>query len=219
MDDKLSEEGLKQTARDSVAAGDQIRERIRDLTLQALQQRKFDYTGFQSVLKSMTEGISLGAEKHGTQMRIALSEAFAGMDQALMKAAQAGSLAMKELASRGKEFSDRDLKQSLEQMKRLEGDFLDIARQVSQTTRGAVRSEWQELLAHTQRAGTDTGAVVAQTMREFSGKMATNIADTTAASLEVARQFGERFAQAASGFLLGMSEALKPEDKSKSTKR
>ena len=219
MDDKLSEEGLKQTARDWVAAGDHIRERIRDLTLQALQQHKFDYSGFQTVLKSMTEGISLGAEKRGKDMRMALSEAFAGMDQALMKAAQAGSLAMQELAQRGKEFSDRDLKQALEQMKRLEGDFLDIARQVSQTSRGAVQSEWQELLAHTQRAGTDTGTVVAQTMRDFSGKMATNMADSTAASLEVARQFGERFAQAASGFLLGMSEALKPEDKPKSGKR
>ena len=81
-----------------MAAGDHIRERIRDLTLQALQQRKFDYSGFQTVLKSMTEGISLGAEKRGKDMRIALSEAFAGMDQALMKAAQAGSLAMQELA-------------------------------------------------------------------------------------------------------------------------
>jgi len=68
-------------------------------------------------------------------------------------------------------------------------------------------------MAHAQRAGTDTGAVIASTMREFSSRMATTVADTTSATLEAALQFGERFAQAASGFLAGMSEALRPDEK------
>ncbi|MEO8629007.1 MAG: DUF6781 family protein [Betaproteobacteria bacterium] len=215
MNEKLSDESLKQSASDWVAAGEQIRERIRDLTLQALQQRKFDYTGFQSVMKSMTEGISIGAEKRGADIKHALAEAFTGMDQAFTKAAQAGSLAMKDLAARGKEFSDRDLKQGLEQMKRMEQDFLETARTVSNNTGGAVQNEWQALLTHAQRTGTDTGALVSQTMREFSGRMASTMTDTTVASVEAAREFGERFAQAASGFLSGMSEALKPGDKPK----
>jgi hypothetical protein len=215
MEDKLSTDTLRQAASESVASGDRIRERVRNLTLQALQQRKFDYTGFRDVLQSMTEGISLGAEKRGQDVKAALSEAFAGMDQALTKAAQAGSLAVEELTAKGREFNQRELKQALDQMKRMEHDFLDTVRQVSQSTSGTVRGEWRELLSHAQRAGTDTGVVVSQTLRDFGTRAAESMAETTVAGLEGARVFGERFAQAASGFLSAMSEAVKPDEKKK----
>lgn len=213
MAERLSNDGVRQTAQESVASGEHIRERIRELTLQALKERKFNFAQFQDVMRAMTEGISMGAQQRGNDVKAALSEAFAGMDQALTKAAQAGSLAMREVSSRSKQFTENDLKLALEQLQRLERDFLDSVREMSQTTTGAVRTEWQDLLAHAQRAGTDTGAVIAATMRDFSGRMATTVADTTTATLEAALQFGERFAQAASGFLAGMSEALRPEEK------
>jgi hypothetical protein len=213
MAEQLSNEGVKQTAQESVASGEHIRERIRELTLQALKERKFNFAQYQDVMRAMTEGIGLGAQQRGHDVKAALSEAFAGMDQALTKAAQAGSLAMRELSSRSKQFTENDLKLALEQLQRLERDFLDSWREMSKTTTGPVRAEWQELMAHAQRAGTDTGAVIASTMREFSSRMATTVADTTSATLEAALQFGERFAQAASGFLAGMSEALRPDEK------
>jgi hypothetical protein len=213
MADQFSNESLQQSARETVAAGEDIRTRIRDLTLQALKERRFNFAQFQDAMRSMTQGISLGAEQRGTQVRDTLSEAFAGMDEALTKAAHAGSLAMRELVQRSRQFSESDLKAGLQQLQRLERDFLDSVRQISQSTTGTVRAEWQDLLAHVQRTGTDTGAVVAATMREFSGRMAGTIAESTTATLEAALQFGERFAQAASGFLAGMSEALKSDEK------
>ena len=212
-DETLGGEPLRQAAADSVASGERIRERVRDLTIKALQQRKFDYAGFREVLQSMTEGISLGAEKRGQDVKAALSQAFTGMDEALTKAAQAGSLAVQEMTAKGREFNEKELRQALDQMQRMEQDFLDTVRQVSQSTGGAVRSEWQDLLSHAQRAGTDTGEVVSRTLREVGGRVAATMADTTVAGMEAARLFGERFAQAASGFLLAMSEALKPDDK------
>lgn len=214
-DQTLGGEPLRQAAADSVASGERIRERVRDLMMKALQQRKFDYAGFREVLQSMTEGISLGAEKRGQDVKAALAQAFTGMDEALTKAAQAGSLAIQEMTAKGREFNEKELKQALDQMQRMEQDFLDTVRQVSQSTGGAVRSEWQDLLLHAQRAGTDTGEVVSRTLREFGGRVAATMADTTVAGMEAARLFGERFAQAASGFLLAMSEALKPDDKKK----
>ena len=101
----------------------------------------------------MTEGISIGADKSGKEVRHALAEAFAGMDQAMSKAAQAASLAMKEMTERGREFSQTELKQGLDNMRSMESDFLDSVRQVSKSTAGTVKSEWQELLTHAQRSG------------------------------------------------------------------
>jgi hypothetical protein len=213
MADQLSNEGLQQSAQQTVAAGEDIRTRIRDLTLQALQERKFNFGQFQDAMRAMTQGISLGAEQRGNEVRAALAEAFSGMDEALTKAAHAGSLAMAELVARSKQFSESDLRLALDQLQRLERDFLESVRQMSQSTTGTVRSEWQDLLTHAQRAGTDTGTAVAATAREFSGRMAGTFASSTTATLEAALQFGERFAQAASGFLSGMSEALKPEQR------
>src|SRR5262249_27062668 len=150
MAEQFSNESLKRNAEESVASGEQIRDRIRELTLNAFKERRFNFSEFQDVLRAMTEGISLGAEQRGNDMKSALAEAFAGMDQALTKAAQAGSLALRELASRSRQFSDNDLKAGMEQLQRLERDFLESVREMSQTGSGAVRSEWGDLLTHVQ---------------------------------------------------------------------
>ncbi|HEY7758495.1 MAG TPA: DUF6781 family protein [Burkholderiales bacterium] len=216
----MSNEQIREAASASMAAGDNIRERVRELTLQALQSRRLDFSAMREVMTSLTQGISLGAERRGHDVRQALSEAFAGMDQAMSKAAQASSLALKELAARGRDFSDNELKQGLERMRQMEGDFLDSVRQVSQSASGSVKSEWQELIAHAQRAGTDTGRVISQTARDFSARMTTTVSEGAIAGVEAARQFGERFAAATSGMLAGMSEALRPDkDKEKSKEK
>lgn len=217
----MSNEQIREAASASMAAGENIRERVRELTLQALQSRRLDFSAMREIMTSLTQGISLGAERRGQDVRQALSEAFAGMDQAMSKAAQASSLALKELAARGRDLSDNELKQGLERMRQMEGDFLDSVRQVSQSASGSVKSEWQDLIAHAQRAGTDTGRVISQTARDFSARMTATVSEGAIAGVEAARQFGERFAALTSGMLAGMSEALRPDkdkDKNKNKK-
>jgi len=213
----MSNEEIREAASASMAGGENIRERVRELTLKALQSRRLDFAAMREVMTSMTQGISVGAERRGQDVRQALSEAFAGMDQAMSKAAQASSLALKELAARGREFSDNELKQGLERMRQMEGDFLDSVRQVSQSASGSVKSEWQDLIAHAQRAGTDTGRVISQTARDFSARMTATMSEGAIAGVEAARQFGERFAALTCGILAGMSEALR-RDKDKDNK-
>jgi hypothetical protein len=212
---QMSNEEIRAAASDSVAKGDDIRERVREITLRALQSRRLDFDGVRDVMKSMTEGISVGAERRGHDVRTALADAFTGMDQAMSKAAQAASLALKELADRGREFSNTELRQGLDRMRQMEGDFMDSVRQVSQAASGSVKSEWQELINHAQRAGTDTGRVISETARDFSMRMTATASDGAIAGMEAARQFGERFAALASGMLAGMAEAIRPDDKSK----
>jgi len=211
-DQPMSNEQIREEASASLASGERIRERVRELTLQAVQSRKLDIPAMGEVLKSLTEGISLGAEQRGQDLKHALSEAFAGMDQAMSKAAQASSLALKELASRGRELSDAELKHGLEQLRQMESGFLEAARQMSQSAGSAVKGEWRDLVAHAQRAGTDTGKVIAQTAREVSARMGASMSEGAIAGVEAARQFGERFAALASGILAGMSEALRDKD-------
>jgi hypothetical protein len=214
-DEKMSGENLAKAAADSMKSGEHIRERVRDLTLRAFQEKRFDYQGMKEVIEAMTAGISLGAGQRAGQVKGAVADALAGLDQALMKSAQASQLALQELAGKSREFSDSELKQAIDQMKKLESDFMAAASKAAESGGVAVKAEFREFVTHAQRFGTDTGTVVAQTMREFSHRIASQMVDAQIAGLEAARELNARFAQAASGFLQAMADSLREEKKPK----
>lgn len=211
----MSNDDLKSGAAKSVADGVDIRAKVRDMTLAAIRDHRFDFSGMREVMSQMADGITIGAEKHGTEMRQALSQAFAGLDEAFTKSAHATQLALSELTSKTKEFNETELKATLENLKTMEKDLLGSMAKAAERTGGQVKKEMQELAAHATRTGTDTGAAVAKIMGEFSSRVATTAGESTAASFDAARKMSERFAQVASGFLAGMSEALTQKDSSK----
>lgn len=205
-----SQERLKQAARDTVGAGVDIRTRVHDLTLLALQSHRFDRHGIREVVRAVTEGAALGAEKNRADMRTALSDALGGLDAALRTSAEAGHAALKQLASTGKGFSDGELKQALANMRKLEEDFLATVGQVADKASEQVQPQLREVLRETRRSGTATGKQVAHTMTEFAHRFSVASLDATLAGLEAAGEFGARFAALASGILGGLADALKP---------
>jgi hypothetical protein len=215
LEEGMSAEDISKAAADVMKEGERIGEMVRDLTLRQLQTRRFDYAGTKEVIEAMTAGISLGAGQRANHVREAVADALSGLDQALMKSAQASQLALKEMAGRGRELSDGELKRTFEQMKKLESDFLAAVNAASQAAGSLAKTEMLEFLSHARRAGTDTGTVVAQTMREFSHRMAEQMKDAQGASLEAAQQLSARFVQAASGFLQGLAEALRSSSQKK----
>lgn len=209
-----SREGdLRQAAQESMRDPKQIRERVRALTLQALRQRQFDAQGFADVMRDMTEGISRGAAEHGQDAKAAVQAAFSGLDEALTRAAHASSLAVKEMSAKGREFSDTELRQGLDQLRRLETDFLQTWRQVASSASDAVKNEMQTLATHIERAGTGTGRVVAATLQEFSNRMGAQWMQVQSEGADALRNFSDRFSLAASGFLAAMSEVLKRDER------
>ncbi len=204
---EFSEERVKAEAERSAAGGGDIREQVRNLTLRALRGKGLDVEGTKQVVRALTEGISLGTRRGGEAGQ-ALKEAFAGLDEGLGKAAEASRLALQEMAARGQQLRDEDLKVALDQLKSLEGSFLDTVWETAQRVGGTAKEQWFELVTHARRAGTDTGGQVAATLEAFSRRMATVALDTQHASLEAAREWSRRFAEASSGFLAGVSDAL-----------
>jgi hypothetical protein len=205
----LPEELLRDAARDTVAEGVDIRERVRDLTLLALKDRRFDRQGIQDVVRAVTQGVALGADRDRVDMRQAMSEALAGLDKALRTSAEAGQVALKELASTGREFSDSELKQALANLRKLEDDFFATVGQVADAANERVRPELREALAMARRSGTETGRQVASVMSEFAQRFSVASLEATVTGLEMASEFSARFAQLASGVLSGLAEALR----------
>jgi hypothetical protein len=209
----VTEAEIREAASETVRQGTDIRAQVREITLRALQARRFDRSGIREVVRAVTEGTALGAERKHTGMRQAMAEALQGLDQALRTSAEAGGLALKQLTSSGRSFSDRELKEALANLRKLEHDFLDTVGKVAEGTSESVRPELREALRNARHAGTATGKQVAHTMGEFAQKFGAASFEATLTGLETAADVGQRFTLVASGILSGMAEALRTEAK------
>ena len=130
-----SAEEIERAARDSVKSGVDIRQRIHDVTLLALQSRRFDRHGMREVVRAVTE-------RHGASARSRAgpicarrwpkrSAAWTTRSRAPRKRAAARCA---QLAVTGKDLSDTEIKQALATMKRLEDDFLATAGHAAEAT-------------------------------------------------------------------------------------
>lgn len=205
--DGLSEERLRQAAEAFVRHGVDIRARVHDLTLAALQSRRFDRDAMRDVFRGITAGVATGAQG-APDMRQAIADGLKGMDEALARSAEAGATALKQLASTGKTFSDSDLKGALANLKRLEDDFVTTVSGVADAATGAVQPELRSALGNLTRSGSETGKQLALAMNDLTHRFAVFSIDAGIAGLEVAGEFGARFANLASGILSGVADAL-----------
>ncbi len=204
----FSDEGIKLAASAAVAEGQDIRERVRNLTLSAIQQRRMEASEIRNVVKALTEGITLGLDKRAHDSKEALNQAFSGLDAALMKSAEASYLALKQLTERSKDLGPHELKAALDDIRKVEHDFLDVVNEVAKKSSGRVKAELEELLTHARRTGTDTGRQVSSTMTAFSQQIHGVVHDAKAAGTGAARQLSSRVNQVAAGILEGIAKSL-----------
>lgn len=199
---------IQSAVSESVAGGGDIRSQVRDLTLRALKGRHLDAEAVKQVVKAVGEGVNLGLERRGGEIRLALSEAVAGVDEALAKSAEAIRLALQQLTSQSRDFTAVDLRLALDDLKRLEKEFLSTLGDAAEVTGGKVRQEFRDLADHARRAGTDTGAKVSATVSEFENRLRAVAAEGTVAGKAGAREMSARLAALASGILAGLADAL-----------
>lgn len=207
-----SGEHTKRSAAEAVRSGDEIRRRVHDLTLEALRQRRFDREGIRQVVRAVAEGAALGAEASRADLRQALADAFAGMDEALTRSAEAARAALAQMVATGRDFSDTELRQALAGLRKLEEDFLDTVARVADAAGEKVAPELRRLLQEARARGTETGRKVSATMAEVAERFSVASIDLALAGVAAATEFGARFAAAASGLLAGMADALRPKD-------
>jgi hypothetical protein len=203
-----ADEMLKQLTSETVKNSDNLRDSVRDITLQALKARELNLEQIKSVLHSVTEGVSLGAASPKMDTEKALTEAMHGMDDALRKAVQASHLALEQLSSQGKAFSDTHVKTAMNELKRLEDEFFGTVKKASGAGSAQMKAQWGEVLKHFKFAGSDAGHDALDTLEDFSNRMTATMHETRMASLKAAETFGQNFATLASGILIGLSQAL-----------
>jgi ElaB/YqjD/DUF883 family membrane-anchored ribosome-binding protein len=199
---------LKSLATQSIKQGSNVRTAVRNLTLKALQQRELTLDQIGKVLRSVTEGVTLGVAKREIKVEKALSDTVAGMDDALLKAVQASNVALHKLTGEGYDYEDSNLKQALDGLEKLEDEFLQSIVQAADSASEKMKAPWDRVLERTRRSGTATGTQVASTVRDYAKQAQTAMRTQRETGFKTAHLLTQNFAILASGVLIGMSEGL-----------
>ncbi len=201
------DEMLKSMAAEAVKQHEQIRTTIRDLTLKTLQARDLSLEQINGVIRNITAGVNIGVgDKTDTQQT--LSDAFAGMDDALLKVVEANKLALQKLTDGGASFEESSVKKGLKELEAFEEKFLDGVKNAIQSSSDPIKQQWKSILDKIPRGGTETGAQVMETLNERAREAQAAVRSSREAGLKAMHTITQNYATLVSGVLIGLSEAF-----------
>jgi hypothetical protein len=191
-----------------------IRQQVRALTGQVLQQGRIDPEAIREVVRSVTGQKTSQTPAGKTEAREMFAGTVRDLDQALLDAANAAHDALQQLSSRGQDFTTNDLKEALVCLRRLEEAYVAAAQHIAEAMSGNLRREMTELAGHAQEVGTEARARIAGLMSEFASRMG----EGATSGLETMRGTSIRMALLASGVLAGVADALRDLSEAKKAK-
>ena len=188
-----------------------IRERVKELTSQVLQQGRVDPDAVRGVVRAVIGRTPSEVATGAAEAKEQFADAVRKLDEALGHSAAATHNALQQLASRGKDFTDNDLKEALVSLKKLEEDYVATTKRVADEMSGNLRREMLGLAAHAQNVGVEASTRIAAMMREFANGIASP-------GLATMRGASTRMALLASGMLAGVADALSEQTDAKKDK-
>jgi hypothetical protein len=203
-----TDEVLKQMTAQAVAQGENLRTTVRDLTLKGLQSRELSLAQMKAVIRSVTEGVNLGALQGKLDADEVVTQALAGMDDALLKAVDASRVALQQITGE-REFRDSHLKKALNDLEKLEDEFLATVKKAATGARAPFKSQWGGALDEAMNAGTATGQQVMAMVEQYGEQVRATARASRDAGFRAAHALAQNFAALASGVLIGMAEAMR----------
>jgi hypothetical protein len=188
-----------------------IRERVKKLTSQVLQQGRVDPEVVREVASAVLGRTPGSTAVTGSKAR-EFAEAVRQLDDALVKSASATHGALQQLASRGQDFTDNDLKEALVSLRKLEEDYAAVSNRLAEALSANLRREMTEIAAHAQNLGVEASVRVASMMGEFASSMGAG------SGLATVRGASANMAMLASGVLAGIADALRAHTEAKEGK-
>jgi len=195
-----------------VAGEDQlIRERVKGLTSQALQEGRIDPEAVRDIARAVIGGTAGNMAMSDAETRELFADTVKKLDEALVKSASATHDALQQLAARGKDFTDNDLKEALVSLRKLEQDYAAAASHIAEAMTGNLGREMMELAARAQNVGVEASARVASMMSDFAGGVGAT------SGMAKIRDASVRMALLASGVLAGVADALRDQSEAKNS--
>jgi hypothetical protein len=210
MEQCMPEPTSSDTASPVTAQEQEIRERVKELTSQVLQQGRLDPNAVRDIVHAVIGGSQGNVAVSGSEARQQFADAVRELDRSLGKSASATHDALQQLASRGKEFTDNDLKEALVSLRELEHDYVAAATRIADAMTSNLRREMMELAVHAQNVGVEASASMANMISQLAGGVG------APPGIRTMRDASVRMALLASGVLAGVADALRDQSGAKS---
>jgi len=199
---------LKTAVREAVETGRDLQARVRDLMLAALSSTGVDLSRIQQVTRTMLDGVDAGAAVHGTDAGQVARQAVAGIEDALMQAAEASSLAIQEAAGHAGDFARSDLKRAVDELASLETLFMDTLADVARAGSATAKTTFADILRHMEHSGTIFGARLASQVGNLRELLRLAGQEGLQSGMNTAGKAAEQLGRIAGALLAGMEGGL-----------
>ena len=210
--DAGAEEAARQAGEQAehiAAEGGDVRERVRKLVVDTVEQRRLSFDQLGEVSQSVLEGAASGVkEAEPEQQESALRGVIDGLADAYATAANATRLALEEANQRRQSFAQEDLQRAMRDLRALDERFM---RTVTNTTGSAWRMVTEQLGAmkeHTERAAQSIRPSMESALKAATDHPGQLAGEAASAGVKASRQTAGRLLQAMAGLLQGAGDAL-----------
>jgi len=211
---------LETEVRETVEQGNDVQERVRQLTLRVISSRSLDIQSVrqaaEAVLRGAREGVQKELQQSSAQTQTArehLKQAVTGLDIALAQFAEAAKLSVEEAAGRAQKYSSEDLKRARSDLENLEKMFLETLQNSASAARNAAGEILHDLAAHTRTQGTAVGRQLKDTLSVFAHHIAAAGRAQVSVGLHLAKNTSDLMRQIAAGVLTGLADHVQPKNK------
>jgi len=199
---------LRAAVRETVESGRDLQARVRDLMLAAFRTTGVDLSRIQQVTRATLEGVDAGAASHGAAAGEVAQQAVAGIQDALLQAAEASSLAIREAAGHAGDFARGDLKRAVDDLASLETLFMDTLADVGRAGSATARTTFADIQRHLQHSGTVFGESVARHVGSLREVVARAGQEGLQSGVDAAGKAVEQLGRVAGIFLAGVEKGL-----------
>jgi hypothetical protein len=203
-----NEEEVRVPMSEAAKEGGDLREKVRNLVLQAILNRKADPKAIREVMQEAVAGLGDGLGGHVDDASSSLKSAMAGLNDALSKSLYAVQSAVEETWGNGRQFAQSDLREAYDAVRGLDDDMVATLKKVGGKSQGVLRDEFQRLSDHLGRNGSDAGAQM-RTLLEMLGRdLGQSASEASRVVSEDAREASGRLSDVTSGILRGIADAF-----------
>jgi hypothetical protein len=195
--------------------GEALRKAASEATLKALQGRELTLDNIRKALKQVTDATSEGAAKNllpGVDVQALLGKAVAGMDAAVLQTVQAHRKALQQFVDQGIGLQDTQMKSAMANVEKMEEMFFKTIGASAKSADAALQGPWKQALDAMKMKGTETGLQAASSIEELTARAEKALREGRSAGMRNAQTLMKGYAALVSGVLIGMTDALQPQD-------
>lgn len=193
---------------EAAGSGEDLRERVRKIVVDALLKRQADPAAIKDVMKATVAGLGDGLAPQAANAGDSLRAAMNGMDEALSKTMLAMKMAMDESWQSGRRFADEDLKTAYDSLRAFDDDLVSTLKTTAERSQGILRDEFTRWQEHMGRVGMDSLAQSRDVLATLTRQMAEIGAESSKEAARGAREASDRLGAVTSGILRGLADSL-----------